>query len=116
MAVHNETAAVEQATVEGLIRLTHRSLERAGHVVSPARVSKTVRRAFRQVGPTAAAMVIENWIRDLSRSPDFNSDVLLPLTYADPTGDTAARRIDRERSRTKTKAPEASTPEAESHQ
>ncbi len=109
-AVHHETATVEEATVEGLIRYAHRVLHGAGHVLSPSKVSKTARKAFREVGPSMARSLIDNWARDLSRSAEFNPDVTLKLTYADRTGDTAARNVDFTRAKKKAPASTGAKP------
>lgn len=90
----------ESVTVEWLIRYAHKQLAAVAVTESPSKVTRTVRRAFRQAGPTWARLVIDNYVEERTHADSFEPWVTVRLHYADPTGNTAASNLDRIKQKT----------------
>lgn len=86
-------------TVEQLIRETHAALEEAGVSLSPSKVTRTCRDYLNIVsdkGVTFGEYLANVVSLDALERRIFDS-VYYRLTHSDPTGETAARNVDRER-------------------
>ncbi|MET0888164.1 MAG: hypothetical protein ABWX92_17135 [Mycetocola sp.] len=78
-------------TVEAGIRRARAEFDRAGVIISPAKLSKTIRAAFRGRREIDAARMVRDYLA-LANPDEFST---WALTYADPTGRDAARNVDR---------------------
>lgn len=86
-------------TVETLLRETHAALDRAGLTLAPSRVTRLCRDYVNTVagkGVSFGAYLANAVTLDASQRHAFDS-VYYRLTYADPTGETAVRNVDRNR-------------------
>lgn len=86
-------------TVETLLRETHATLDRAGIRMSPSKVTRLCRDYVNTVadkGVSFGAFLANAVVLDASHRREFD-EVYYRLTYVDPTGETAVRRVDRER-------------------
>jgi hypothetical protein len=77
-------------SVEALIRHAHIALETAGVVLSPSKVSRRIRARVTQHGQESAERMIASYAAITSERGSFDAYC---LTYADPTGETAARNV-----------------------
>lgn len=87
----------EGIAADTLIRYAHSLLESVGVERSPSWVSRTVRDYVRH---GLGRCLFGEWLTDrldLSAHQRERSEVAYLLGYADPTGETAARNVDRER-------------------
>ncbi|MGN7247095.1 hypothetical protein ACTHQ1_05090 [Janibacter anophelis] len=86
-------------TVEQLIRETHAALEQTGVSLSPSKVTRTCRDYVNTVAGKGVSFgeFLANVVSlDALERRVFDA-VYYRLTHADPTGETAARNVDRER-------------------
>lgn len=82
-------------SVEHLIRETHRLLGRAGVALSPSKVTRLCRDYVNSVadkGVPFGAFLANTVTLDAQDRRAFDS-VYYRLTYSDPTGETAVRRV-----------------------
>jgi len=96
---NHEDRAAEQVSVETLIRYTHKVIERSGVRLSPSKVARTCRDYVNLVagkgvpfGDYLANIVALN----AYQRRQFDA-LYYRLTFSDPTGESAARNVDRER-------------------
>lgn len=86
-------------SVETLLRETQTQLDRAGIRMSPSKVNRLCRDYVNIVagkGVSFGAFLANAVVLDASQRRAFDA-VYYRLTYTDPTGETAARNVDRER-------------------